>query len=148
MSTLDGYVLTPDQFENARKRVAGLQARAMARGFTGQVSLSGQRGVVAPPRRPGPGGRVVGAAGVVDRQVLVQLAQRRASQDLRGRWLAVGMHRDHATQRVERDHMCPGIGHRPPRHPGARPRNRHRVMRLSVPAQYLSQLRQRPRHRQ
>jgi len=83
MSTLDGYVLTPDQFENARKRVAGLQARAMARGFTGQVSLNGQRGVVDDPGRHGQVRLVVVEAGVAgtparygDWQILAQLVAR------------------------------------------------------------------------
>ena len=50
MNTLPGHILTPDQFETARKRVAGFQARALARGFTGQITLTGQRGISLPPQ--------------------------------------------------------------------------------------------------
>ena len=83
MNTLPGHILTPDQFENARKRVASLQARAMARGFTGQITLTGQRGVVDDPGRHGQVRLVVIEAGVAgtpprygDWQILAQLVTR------------------------------------------------------------------------
>ena len=83
MSTLDGYVLTPDQFENARKRAAVPQPRAMARGVTGQVSRSGQRGGDDDPGRHGQVRLVVVEAGVAgtparygDWQILAQLVAR------------------------------------------------------------------------